>query len=200
MAALLRCPVFPWNFFLRGRTKQRRQILTVMVGHVVGSSMGGYVGGLLVVLLGLCSGCCLGVADSATGPSQAAPVLGVRRIALLGGVPAIAGPRLGSPHVLSPVVDSLSTESATRAMGSCWKFWTPARTVRVRATAVPTVPSWLGPQPLPPLADSSSVGLSPPGPSSSRVLTVAPSLLLVDILVGVVSRRQSLARSAGLFC
>ncbi len=98
LAALPRFPVFPWKFFLRGRTKQRRQPLTVTVGRVVGSPMGGYVGGLLVIPLGLCPGCCLGVADSATGSLQATPVLGIRRIALLVGVPAIAGLRSGSPH------------------------------------------------------------------------------------------------------
>ncbi len=190
---------FPLEFFLRGRTKQRRQPFTVTVGRVVDSPVGGYVGGLLVVPLSLCPGCCLGVADSATGPLQAAPILGVRRVALLVGVPAVAGPRSGSRHALSPVVDLLSTASAAGAMGFCRKFRTPARTVRVQATGVPTIPSWLGPRPLPPLADSSSVGLSPPRPSSSRVLTVVPSLLSVGLLVGVVSWRQSLARSAGLF-
>jgi hypothetical protein len=93
-ASTLSC--FPLEIFLHGRTKQRRQPLTVTVGRVVGSPVGGYVGGLLVVPLGLCPGCCLGVADSATGPLQAAPVLGVRRVAFLVGVPAVAGPRSGS--------------------------------------------------------------------------------------------------------
>ncbi len=121
--------------------------------------------------------------------------------ALLSLVESLPLPGLAqAAHMLSsPVMESLSTASAARAMGSCWKFWTPARTVHVRATAVPTVPSRLGLWPLPSLADSSSVGLSPPGPSLSRVLTVAPSLLSVGNLVGIVSWRQSLARSAGLF-
>ncbi len=63
---------------------------------------------------------------------------------------------------------------------------------------VPTVLSWLGSRPLPPLADSSLFILLPPGPSSLMVLAVAPRLLSVSILVGVVARRQPLARSAGL--
>jgi hypothetical protein len=66
---------------------QRRQPLTItpsvgrvvgsLMGRVVGSPVGGYIGGLLVVPLGWCPSCCLGVADSATDPLQAAPVLGV---------------------------------------------------------------------------------------------------------------------------
>jgi hypothetical protein len=76
---------FPLEFFLRGRTKQRRQPLTVTVSRVVGSPVGGYIGGLLVVPLGLYPGCCLGVANSATGPSQAVPVLGVCRVAFFVG-------------------------------------------------------------------------------------------------------------------
>jgi hypothetical protein len=91
---------FPLEIFLRGQTKQCRQPLTITrsVGRVVGSPVGGYVGGLFIVPLGLCPGCCLGVADSATGPSQAAPVLGVCRVAFLVGVSAVAGPRSGSRH------------------------------------------------------------------------------------------------------
>ena len=44
---------FPLEFFLRGRTKQHRQPLTITrsMGRVVGSTMGGYVGAYLVQYL-----------------------------------------------------------------------------------------------------------------------------------------------------
>ncbi len=168
------------------------------VGRMVDGPMGGYVGCLLVVLIDRCPGCCLGVADSTTRPSQAAPDLGIRGVALLVGVPAVAGPCLGSQHAFVACRGDVEHHKRGESDGVLSEESpTPAKTVRVRATAVPTVLLWLGLRPLPLLADSSSVGLLPPGPSSLTVLVVAPSLLSVGILVGVVSRRQSLARSAG---